>query len=94
MHSKRFWVALAGAAVFVAGVPIQFLPASWQVEQGAAETRPCTIADGAVPLALANRKVVKFPGAWQLSQAAVPIGTWLGGAVLVAGAPTKVLPAA
>ena len=48
--------------VLVAGVPIQLLPASWQVEQGAAETTLCTMVGGALPLALVNAKLVKLPG--------------------------------
>ena len=46
------------------------------------------------PLPLVNAKVVKLPGAWQVSQAARPIGMWLGGRVRVAGVPAKLRPAA
>ena len=81
-------------SVLVAGAPTKLRPAAWQVAQATPETAGCTIAGGAVPLALVNTKVVKLPGAWQLSQAAEPIGTCVEGSVLVAGAPTKLRPEA
>jgi hypothetical protein len=58
------------------------------------ETTLCTIEAGAVPLAFVNTKLLKFAGAWQLSHAELPMGTWFEGRVFVAGVPTKLLPAA
>lgn len=83
----------------VAGAPMKFAatPAAWQPAQAIPGTAACTMAGGAVPDALANWKLVKVLAEWQLSQAAVPNGTWLAGGAFsgfVVHAPAKLNPAA
>ncbi len=68
-------LAFSAGRSTVAGAPAQLWPASWQLEQVALLTTLCTIDGGALPLMLPNMKLLNVPGAWQLSQAAVPIGT-------------------
>ena len=73
---KGTWFA---GRVLVAGVPESVWFRLWQLAQLKEATAVCTIAGGAVPLALVKLKppgVVKLLFEWQLSQAAVPKLMW------------------
>src|SRR5882757_6193230 len=66
--------AFSAGRTLVAGAPTQLLPASWQAEQAIAVTTVCTMAAGAVPLALVKLKLVNELLEWQPSQPMVPVG--------------------
>jgi len=69
----------AAGRVLVGGAPESVWFRLWQLAQLKEATAVCTIAGGAVPLALVNVKppgVVKLLFEWQLSQAAVPKLMW------------------
>jgi hypothetical protein len=68
------------------------MPLSWQLEHADELTALCTIEGGAVPLALANTKELKFELPWHRAQLAALTGTCMAGSVTTEGAPTKVNP--
>ena len=79
------WLAsCAGVGRGTMVTPKKLLPVSWQVAQGVPLTGAWFIA---VP-----PKFVNFAGAWQVSQAAVPIGMCVPGGVTIV-TPKKLLPA-
>src|SRR5882672_828737 len=65
----------------VAGVPTNVRPRAWQVLHESEETTAWFIGG----LLFVTWKVVKFDAEWQLSQLAVPNGTWLFGGTFSAG---------
>ena len=67
--------ALVAGRSRVPGAPAQLLPCSWQLEQTVVLTELCTMAGGAVPLALTNTNDAKLELEWQFSQPLVPTGT-------------------